>query len=128
MQRLSRPVVLLGIALATGSCAVFGGRQYEQPGSTSVRELTLQVENLNFYDATLYAVGTGYRMRLGRVPGTGEETFVFRWAPMDLWIEIELLSVGSHVTPSLAVDEGDELELKIEPGLHLRIKRQRPSG
>ena len=62
-------------------------------------------------------------MRLGSVSGNTEGTFTFRWASIDLRIEIDLLSVGSTLTDVLPVDEGDELELQIRPDLHRLIRR-----
>ncbi len=81
----------------------------------------MRVINDNFYDATIYAVDQGYRRRLGVVGGLKEDTFRFRWSSIDLSVEIRLLSVGTTQTYSLPVDEGDELELRIQPDLHRRI-------
>jgi hypothetical protein len=122
-------VALAGVALS--SCAPAAGSGSGEPqddlgvalASQQRREITLHVDNRNFYDAQLYAVasGSGHRRRLGWVPGYGEETFTFRWfSGSDLRIGIDLLAVGSYLTEPLAVMEGDELELVIQPDLHRR--------
>ena len=111
---------LIAVSLAATGCAS-GGRA-ERAQDIRVRDITLVARNHNFYDATLYAIGPGgTRQRIGRVEGNSEETFVFRWSPLELRIEIDLLSVGSTLTTSMPIDEGDELDLLITPDLHLRI-------
>jgi outer membrane biogenesis lipoprotein LolB len=117
--------ILVGLTAALmglSGCALFGGGEEESRATTPrERELTLYVDNQNFYDATLYAVDGGYRQRLGVVGGHNEDVFRFRWPYLQLRIEIRLLSVGSHTTYELPVDEGDDLELRIQPDLHRRI-------
>lgn len=94
------------------------------------QELTLVVKNLNFYDAELYARDQSHRRRLGFVSGNDTANFSFRWPPSrDLQIEIHLVAVGTYLSDPLPVEEGDDLELIIEPDLHReRPARQRPSG
>ena len=119
MQRSRVFLFLLTVLLANTSCALAGRSESRE---SRVRDITLVARNQNFYDATLYAVGpAGTRVRLGRVSGNTIETFVFRWSSVELRIEIDLLSVGSTLTDSLPIDEGDELELIIAPDLHRRI-------
>lgn len=92
------------------------------------RELTLEVENQNFYDATLYAVtqGAGHRQRLGYIQAYGKRTLKFHWLPtFELRIEIVLETIGSYLTPPLAVEEGDDLQLIIEPDLHRKAPVRR---
>ena len=115
---------VLGLVAAVSGCGLLGrGRQGDMgwDDDPSVRELTLHVINENFYPATIYAVWSGYRKRLGVVEGQREDTFRFRWEPMELSVEIRLLAVGSTTTYSLPVDEGDILELRVQPDLHHRI-------
>jgi hypothetical protein len=82
------------------------------------REFTIEVDNNNFHDATVYAVRGGLRLRLGFVSGFRTDTFKFRWSDGDLRIEIKLLAVGSYYTQVMSVDQGDELQLTILPSLH----------
>jgi len=115
---------VLGLVVTGSGCSLLGrGGQGDSAwdDDEQIRELTLHVINENFYDATIYAVWSGYRRRLGVVQGQREDTFRFRWAPMELSIEIRLLSVGTTTTYSLPVDEGDILELRVQPDLHRRI-------
>jgi len=90
-------------------------------------EISLHVINQNFYDARLFARWrSGHRSSIGQITGFNEETFVFPWQYFDIQIEIVLLSVGTHLTPWMVVDKGDELELVIDPSLHRRIRSRRP--
>ena len=130
MRLLTAVMGAFVVTSSVAACGLFGrggsSDAVDWRDDPQVRELTLHVDNANFYDATLYAldgVGGGYRVRLGRVVGHQQETFQFRWAPLDLRIEIDLLAVGKYVTHSLPVSEGDQLELRIEPDLHLKINR-----
>ena len=82
------------------------------------RDFVIEVDNDNFHDATVYAVRSGYRQRLGFVSGNRTETFKFRWPDGDLRIEIKLLAVGSYYSQIMSVDQGDELRLTILPNLH----------
>lgn len=126
MKRLTAVMGAFVLASSVAACGLLGRGGSDDFDWSDDRKLTLHVDNANYYDATLYAlngVGGGYRVRLGRVVGLQQETFQFRWAHLDLRIEIDLLSVGKYVTHSLPVSEGDDLELRIEPDLHLKINR-----
>lgn len=105
------------VVLAAG-CGLVGRGPAE-----SAEELTLHVTNQNFYDATLYAAWESHRTRLGTVTGHASDTFNFRWQSTQLRIQIHLLSVGNYLTEPMAVTPGEELELFIQPDLHLRIGR-----
>jgi hypothetical protein len=68
------------------------------------------------------------RVRLGYVNGNSSKNFTFRWPPQsDLRIEIHLLAVGTYFSDRLPVEEGDELELIIEPNLHRQTPDRRRS-
>jgi hypothetical protein len=118
MVRWMRLASVTALIVPVVACA--GGRR-DVGEVEPVRELTLHVLNDNFYPATIYAVWSGYRRRLGVVEGNQEDTFRFTWSPMELSVEIRLLAVGSTTTYSLPVDEGDVLELRVQPDLHRRI-------
>ncbi len=125
-SRLSVVSCVVAVALAACGRSVGGGPNDEFEPRRG-QELTLEVRNQNFYDATLYAVWqSGLRYRLGTVSGNGKRTFTFRWQSLQLQIEIDLLSVGKHFTDPMPVDKGDELELVIEPALDRRIQLRKP--
>lgn len=82
------------------------------------REISVEIHNDNFHDATVYAVRGGLRLRLGFVSGFAKDTFTFRWPEGDLRMEIKLLAAGSYYTQVMSVQQGDELQLTILPSLH----------
>lgn len=120
MPRIS-VVVLLGVTLVAGACAHLPGRgQSAELDEPVPQHVTLEVENQNFYGATIYALQPGERRRIGWVEGFSEETFAFKWSALDMRIEIALLSAGSYYTQPMDVTAGDELRLVILPTLHAR--------
>lgn len=113
-----------GITIMLAGCAAGGGSGADDEfAPQQTQEIMLEVRNQNFYDATLYAISQSERIRIGYVPGNSNETFTFRWTPIDLRIEVDLLSVGSFFTESMPVDRGDVLELVIEPDAHRKVRR-----
>ncbi|KRT64844.1 MAG: hypothetical protein XU13_C0154G0002 [Candidatus Rokubacteria bacterium CSP1-6] len=106
---------LVTAAIHIGASARPAVAQQEEPPR---RDFTIEVDNNNFHDATVYAVRGGLRLRLGFVSGFRSDTFKFRWPDGDLRIEIKLLAAGSYYTQVMSVDQGDELQLTILPNLH----------
>lgn len=83
------------------------------PGTVSIH-----VRNLNFSQATLWAVSRGGRQRLGVVGGKADAVYRIPWTfPQPMEIEIDLLAGPRCTTEALDVDPGDILELQIEPDL-----------
>lgn len=74
--------------------------------SLDQQELSIEVENRNFSDATVYAFHGGYRLRLGRVTGKTTETFTFRWEAQELRMIIDFTGAGELLSDEVAVDPG----------------------
>jgi hypothetical protein len=105
-------LLLGGCASATSSAGTPFG---EGALDTSVR---IYVTNLNFSDATLWAVTQGSRRKLGILTGKTEGTFTLPWeTSLDLQIEIDLLAGPRCTTRAMAVDPGDDIELIIDQDL-----------
>ena len=119
MNRNFRFVALAGLVWAAGGCGRFlsSGDELDPVGPG---EITLEVQNDNYNDATLHARSGTYQLRLGRVTGNGSETFTFRWEPVDLQVQIVLLALGSYFTDRMDVQVGDVIDLVIQPGLERR--------
>lgn len=119
---LSKLVPVTGLAMFTAACMWLpGGKVEPDEFAEEVPDhLTVEVQNDNFYDATIYAVRQGQRLRVGWVGGHTAETFEFKWPALDLSFEIALLAVGSYFTYPLPVDRGDQLGLRVLPDLHHR--------
>ena len=117
----------LALLLTVTVTAACGGKQAAGDAvlQGGAPELTLVVQNFNFNDATVYAVGAGRREQLGRVPGNGEERFTFRWTSPDIRVVVDFLSGGEQTTESMPVAAGDVLELVIEQSRVCQLRRIR---
>ncbi len=111
------PAKALILALAVAGSP---GAVRASPGTAPPRgEISLQVQNDNFNDATVYAVRPGLRQRVGWVSGLGKDSFSFRWPMGELRVEIDLFAAGRYYTEVVEVGEGDELQLTIQPYLDM---------
>ena len=99
-------------ALASAGCATAGGP--DSPFDGELQFIDVEVRNLNWSDATLWAHRGGMRSRLGIAPGKQDKSFRMDWRNSNvLYIEIDLFGGGRCVTPELSVDPGDIIELEI---------------
>lgn len=114
---LTRALTLV-LSTATAQAGASPSTVLAQQDQPVRREITIEVRNDNFHDATVYAIRFGLRQRLGWVGGFGKDTFKFRWPTGDLRIEIDLLANGRYYTHVMDVNEDDELQLTILPYLH----------
>jgi hypothetical protein len=102
-------VLLTGCSHAGGSSKAYFA---SDPGANSIR---VYVTNRNFMDATIWAVSTGTRRKLGIVTGKTDAVFTIPWdIPTGLWLEIDMLAGGRCTTESLPVDPGDDIEVVID--------------
>ncbi|MDX1449945.1 MAG: hypothetical protein R3246_12875 [Acidimicrobiia bacterium] len=112
--------------LATAVCLVLVGCSTRSatpsPFDTDVAatgRIQLQVENMDFNDATLHAVTDGGRERIGTVSGKGQDTFTIEWPfTRDLRVEINLLASDRYTTPRLTVSPGERVRLRITTPLN----------
>ena len=109
--------VVFAVLTVAVACTTQGRRLDSEPFTTSTERpdsVRLEVQNLNFSDARLYAIRDGQRITLGRVGGKQDAQFTIPWRfNQDLRIEINLLAGPTCVTERLQVDRGDILELQI---------------
>jgi hypothetical protein len=118
----------LGIALVATACA--GGQSrtdgpFDQGPEASGR-ITVVVDNLQFNDATLYALANGgSRTRIGTVSGKNRGTMRVNWErPRELRIEIRLLAGERFTTTGLNVTAGERVDLTIQNPLNRSILRR----
>ena len=110
-------LVALTVAGLSSGCAGRGGSG-PSPLTGFARGLSVEVENENFYSVTIYAYRGGNRFRLGHVESQGTENFDFRWPTGDVQFVIDFLAGGCIVTDPMAVTEGDELLVIVQPADH----------
>ena len=111
-----RVVFALALIASAAACSQRGGalgRSFPGTGEESV--IRIHVTNLNFMDATLYALTTGTRERLGILTGKKEAVYTLPLKfSTQLRIEIDLLAGDRCTTEALTVDPGDDIELIID--------------
>ena len=78
-------------------------------------EISVEVQNQNFYQATVYAYRAGNRTRLGVVESQSTRSFEFVWFTGDLRFLVDFFANGCILTESMPVDRGDDLLLILEP-------------
>jgi hypothetical protein len=78
-------------------------------------EISVEVENQNFYEATVYAYRSGYRTRLGVVQSQSTRSFEFGWLMGELRFLVDFLANGCILTEPMFVDRDDDLMLVLEP-------------
>ncbi|MBW3534194.1 MAG: hypothetical protein KY453_03080, partial [Gemmatimonadetes bacterium] len=77
--------------------------------------LLIEIDNLNFNDATLHVVAGGSRTRLGIVTGKSTAVHTISWdVPRDLRIEVDLVGESSFSTNRVDARPGQSLQLLIE--------------
>ena len=75
----------------------------------------MHVQNDNFMDARLYAIGWSSRQHLGIVVGKQQAVLEIPWNfSKPLRIEIDLLAGPKCTTDTIEADPGDILDLRIE--------------
>lgn len=122
-NRLGLSVVVCSVVIASAACAA-GGRPIggdpfqgssESRASGRETELRIQVRNSNFNAATIYAVRSGSRRRLGRVRGASDGDFRMPWEISDqIRFEVDLLASQSCVTRTVFAQPGESLLLVID--------------
>lgn len=104
---LTLPV--LGCASGSGSG---GGNPFQEGGAQEIR---IAVRNLNFNDATVWALSTGGRHRLGTVSGKTDRTFTLDWSrAQQLRLRIRIQSGRECETRAITTDPGDTLQITID--------------
>jgi hypothetical protein len=112
IRRTVRAMLLLITAVTLAGC-------YKNRGASADDGITLEVENRNYLDVTIYAVSGGSRIRVGEVTGTGTKSFELSLRRVSPTGELQLQvdPVGSRRTwtsSSLHVFGGQTIELTVE--------------
>ena len=111
-------ILTLCLALGSAACASSGPNPFEdaQTGASS-RTVMVEVQNQNFYDATVYAITAAGERRLGIVAGNGRRTFTARLVgPGDVRLRVRLLGGGNFTTHPMPASPGETLVLIIPAG------------
>ena len=111
-------VKILGLVFWVSAAFACGGRSGSgapvRPADER-EEISVEVQNQNFYGVTVYAYRAGSRTRLGVVEAQGTRSFNFVWITGDLRFLVDFLAGGCILTQPMAVDRGDDVLLVVEP-------------
>ena len=121
MRQLLRPAYGTAVIAMTLACGGHAGPSVAP--EIPYRDLTVEVRNYNFYDATIYAWDAGERLRLGMAQGKSTTNFTFRWDLGDVRFIIDFIGAGELVGESLPVEPGDDLLLIIGQEDHRKARR-----
>jgi hypothetical protein len=136
---LGRSLVAVAVVLAPMACAAgsgstpdpFAGGSGGATSSQESRQIRIEVQNSNFNEARIEAVprsrysgdvrGTGFRRRLGRVPGNRSQVFTLDWTTAaPLYFEIDILAGGSCTTRGIEVAGGQTVRVVIDSVRRIR--------
>jgi hypothetical protein len=118
MNAVAKPLAFSALALALSAC---GARQTASEGPAegeTTREVTLEVENQNFYDARIYLLESGTRTRLGSVPGNSTEALQFRALTDRAQFVVDFVGGGEFTTTTIQVSPGDRVVLTVTASSH----------
>ena len=114
MIRLPVRPLLATLPFLLVACASSRADPFDEGGGS----IRIEVDNQNFQDATLYALSSTGRRRLGRVTGKSQGEFTMDWNFSDpLRIHIDLLAAGSCTTRGLLVSPGEIVQLIVSSRL-----------
>ncbi|MEZ4425574.1 MAG: hypothetical protein R3E98_19420 [Gemmatimonadota bacterium] len=120
LRAAPRRAPLLAVLLLLTTACASGNPRGRDDVFREGNAATVQVDvlNLNFADATLWALRGGQRVRLGIARGKQEATFTIPWDfSMPLQVEIDLLAGQRCFTESIDVDPGDVIYLELHENL-----------
>ncbi len=104
--------------------AACGSRgQSIRPDSFDGQDYQVEVNNQNFYSATIYAYRDGYRRRLGDVGANRTRAFTFAWPFPEVRFQIDFLAGGCIFSEVIPLVRGDRLSVWIQPADHRRASR-----
>ena len=113
MRRLA---LILLAALSSAACST--ARTPFSDGQTGGQTIRVEVRNLNFDPATVWAVRSGERIRLGIVEGKLDRTFRVPWPnPSSLQIEVALQGGGRCITRAVPVNPGETMVMDVASDL-----------
>jgi len=124
MTSVARACLCLPLLLAAGGCGstgrpLAGADPFAQGGAVAA-EIRIVVRNMNFYDATITAMGDTGRRRLGTVGGNQTTTFTTPWSfTGGLRLQIDLLAGPTCTTEMITVSPGDQLTIDIASDFNL---------
>lgn len=108
----------LSLATLGSACAARTTANPFQGGVDGERTIEVEIRNLNFADATIYAFRGTERIRLGVVTGKTDEAFRVAWTlNQPLRIQIDLLAGARCTTRAMDVAPGEVVQVEVPSDL-----------
>lgn len=111
-------VASLAAAAVAAACATGRAVSADDPFGSRPGEpnsIRVEVRNLNWNEARLFAVSGGRRIRMGTVGGNQDAVYTLDWDfTLPLVIEVDLVAGPDCTTREIQVDPGDIIQLQIE--------------
>jgi hypothetical protein len=104
--------------LVLAAVAACGGGGYGGTPEPAVSgdSIVVEVDNLNFYDASItYSYRGGTRRRLGTVTGKSKQSFTIKWEPVNLRFEINFVGGNRTTSQEIYAEAGEIVELRLPP-------------
>lgn len=118
MKSVAMYLAVGALALVISACGA-GQVASEGPAEAAPsRDVTLEVENQNFYDARIYLLESGTRTRLGSVPGSSTRSFKFRAMTDQAQFVVDFVGGGEFNTTTIQVSPGDQVVLTVTASSH----------
>jgi len=112
-------ITLAALALVLAAFTACGVRGT----GADTQRVPMVVENQNFYQATIFAILNGGRVRVGNVHGGSTATMQAPSPPTgQMRVEVRLLAVGAFTSYPVTVQPGDTIRVTVPPDLHLRAR------
>ena len=115
------PIVVLASACASGqSRNPFEG----EAGTVRGDRIRVEVQNLNFNDATVYALRSSQRIRVGRVTGKTDQSFTIDWdTAQPIAFQIDIVSGRGCRTGVVTVDRDSRVWVTIPSNIGMEVCR-----
>ena len=110
-------IVCLGSLVAAGACGGTGRVVNPFDGTVTggvESRIRVEVQNLNFNDATVWGLRGSQRIRIGRVPGKGDREFNVEWnIATAIAFEIDIVASRGCRTRAVPVESGSRVWVTI---------------
>ena len=115
---MTKTMTSLAVLVVITACATPRELPERERFFTGADTIRVHVQNDNFMDARLHALGSGGRFLLGVVTGRQQAILEIPWDfSGSLSIEIDLLAGSKCTTRTIDVNPGDTFDLRIESTL-----------
>lgn len=110
------PFLLFLAMLTVAGCAQLFDRTESDlwdVASSGGTDITLAIQNDNYYDARVFVRWNGERQRLGLVTGLSSEVFTMSGRTGTLRLEVDFVATRNFISDAVTVGPGDHLTFRI---------------